>query len=89
LTKKAQKKKLSKRKAPWGEFRALRRATKATRLGWAPPFEKGGRKPPTMGTARRFTAKEQTDEVFSSVCSFIFHQTKCVPSFPFPGATDT
>ena len=27
-----------------GEFRRLRAATKATRLGCAPPFEKGGRK---------------------------------------------
>ena len=25
-------------------FRRLRTTTKATRLGWAPPFEKGGRK---------------------------------------------
>ncbi|MGM9632357.1 MAG: hypothetical protein ACI3XL_04620, partial [Eubacteriales bacterium] len=37
------KKKLSKKKCRRG-FRPLRRATKATRLGCAPPFEKGGRK---------------------------------------------
>ena len=33
-----------KENAVWGEFRRLRAATKATRLGCAPPFEKGGRK---------------------------------------------
>ena len=38
------KKKLCKKKAPLWGFRRLRAATKATRLGCAPPFEKGGRK---------------------------------------------
>ena len=38
------KEKTIKKKSAVKEFRALRRATKATRLGWAPPFEKGGRK---------------------------------------------
>ena len=37
-------KKVIKKETPLGVFRALRRATKAMRLGWAPPFKKGGRK---------------------------------------------
>ena len=62
LAQQAQRKSFAKRKRRYGEFRPLRRATKATRLGCAPPFEKGGLKlqksvgrglaPAVAGTAR-------------------------------------
>jgi hypothetical protein len=44
LTLEAQRKKLGKKEMPQKEFRSLRRATNAPRVGSAPPFEKGGRK---------------------------------------------
>ena len=73
LTQEAQRKKLGKKEMPQKEFRSLRRATNAPRVGSAPPFEKGGRK--LLRRHRREVtdkSKFEYHRIFSSFVEKIF-----------------